>query len=145
FQSPALEVGSTYAYSLQATWRGQTVKRQVLLRPGQLTTIDLREELQAAVAPPAPASISLQAPEALALAAGQSAKLRVRVRRANYKGPVTLRLEGLPEGVTAGKATLAPGSDEAAMELTASSGASEAEREALLAATGEQVATRATI
>src|SRR5262249_41234672 len=107
FQSRPLEVGGTYSYTLKATWRGKAVTREILLRPGKLTTIDLREALQAAQAraalgaerpqtPGPPASIALEAPGMLTLRAGEKGEIRVRVRRTNYKGTVALRLQGLP-------------------------------------------------
>src|SRR5262245_38764102 len=129
FQSRPLEVGGTYSYTLKATWRGKSVTREVLLRPGKLTTVDLREALQAAHAPAPAASIALEAPGTLTLQAGEKGELRVRVRRTNYKGTIALRLQGLPEGVTAGAATVAADGDEVAIGLTASPDARESRRD----------------
>jgi hypothetical protein len=52
-----LEVGRTYSCVLQVTWRGWTFSRQILLRPGEETTVDLRNELQALVTPPTPSAV----------------------------------------------------------------------------------------
>jgi uncharacterized protein (TIGR03000 family) len=93
FESPPLEVGSTYAYTLQATWHDQSVTREVILRPGRGTIIDLREELKAK----APAgSISLRAPPVVTLAAGQETFLAIHVHPDNLNAPVTLCLSNLP-------------------------------------------------
>ncbi len=156
FQSRPLEVGGTYSYTLKATWRGKSVTREILLRPGKLTTIDLREALQAAQAPAgsgaerpqtpgSSASIGLEAPGTLTLQAGEKGELRVRVRRTNYKGTIALRLQRLPEGVTAGAATVAADGDEAAIGLTTSADARESTRDVELIGSGEQVVTRTTI
>ena len=47
FRSPTVPVGPTYAYALVATWRGQTIRRDVRISHDQQNVIDWRAELQA--------------------------------------------------------------------------------------------------
>src|SRR5262249_350299 len=93
FETPPLEVGSTCAYALQATWHDQSITREVILRPGRGTIIDLREELKAK----APAgSIALRVPPVVTWAAGQETFLAIHVHPDNLNAPVTLSLSNLP-------------------------------------------------
>ncbi len=109
FESPPLEAGSTYAYTLQATWRGRRVTREVTLQPGRPVVVDLRQELEA-VAPPG--SVSLRVPPAVTLEAGDQAFLAVHVQGDNLKDPVTLSFSGLPRHVEVAPMTTGSGRDD---------------------------------
>jgi serine/threonine protein kinase len=63
--------------------------------------------------PPAPGEPVLQLTpmEALTLKAGESRPLTVRIRRVRCQGPVRVRLQGLPKGVTAEETTLPANAD----------------------------------
>ena len=60
YESPALRAGKTYYYELKATWMGHSVVREVVVRPGETSTVvlgpnDFRpaKPLPQAVSPPA--------------------------------------------------------------------------------------------
>ena len=50
FRSPAVPVGSRYAYAMVATWRGQTIRRDIMIAHDQQNVIDWRGEFQSLVA-----------------------------------------------------------------------------------------------
>jgi uncharacterized protein (TIGR03000 family) len=107
FQSPPVETGSTYAYPIKATWRGHTLTRTIRLRAERVTTVDLRQELQA-MPPPTPAgSFSLLVPPAMMLEAGEAALLPLRVKRFHFPAAIQITFEKLPQGVRIGAVTLA--------------------------------------
>src|SRR5262249_58429377 len=92
-ESPPVETGSTYVYTLKATWRGRSITRDVTLWSGRTAVVDLRRELEAA----SPAgSLTLRVPPAVTLEAGQQAFLAVHVQGENLDAPVTLSFSGLP-------------------------------------------------
>jgi hypothetical protein len=73
--------------------------------------------------------------EELALTAGQSAGLEVRVDRGRCTGPIRLELTGLPDGIQAEPATVAADQNVASIVLTAAADAEEKTAEARVLAT----------
>jgi tetratricopeptide (TPR) repeat protein/serine/threonine protein kinase len=69
--------------------------------------------------PASPGSLRLLPLEAVTLEAGERTAVAVRLERRNCPGPVELRLEGLPEGVTARPYRVPAGEDVGRLELTA--------------------------
>ncbi len=133
FESPPVEPGSTYAYSIKATWHGHTVERTVRLRTGSVTTVDLREDLQPSLpsaAPPTPAgSFSLLVPPALMLRPGEKVVLPLRVKRFHFPGPIQVAFEKVPEGVTVEGVCLEEGQTETGATVSAAAGALPGTRE----------------
>jgi formylglycine-generating enzyme required for sulfatase activity len=100
------------------------------------------------VIPPAPepvASLRLLplAKREVRVLEGSPGTLDVKVRRENVKGPVTLRLTGLPAGVRASPDQIPAGSDEVRLYLTADALAAPAARDITLTATIRLTATGA--
>ncbi len=53
YESPGLRGGKTYYYVLKATWMGRSAEREVVVRPGETTTVELRpNDFRPAAAPP---------------------------------------------------------------------------------------------
>jgi uncharacterized protein (TIGR03000 family) len=107
FQSPPVETGSTYAYLIKATWRGNTITRTIRLRAERVTTVDLRQELQAMPSPKPSGSFSLLVPPAMMLEAGEAAVLPLRVKRFHFPAAIQSAFERLPQGIRIGGVTLA--------------------------------------
>ncbi|MDY3559518.1 hypothetical protein R5W23_000511 [Gemmata sp. JC673] len=80
--------------------------------------------------------LELYTPNDFDLAPGQVVKVPVTVRRAYHAGPVDVRLENLPDGVTAGRLTIPEGKDDGELELVASDAAREGARAIQFVATG---------
>ena len=97
-QSPPLEVGQSYTYPVQASWKDKTVSRVVTVHAGGLSVVDLNAELRAGV--PAGEKFTLQVPPVLAVEAGGSALFAIHVKRTNYHGPIALSFADLPANVT---------------------------------------------
>jgi formylglycine-generating enzyme required for sulfatase activity len=72
--------------------------------------------------PPRP-SLRLPAVPAVALEAGETKPVTVRVERENCPGPILLEVGGLPDGVSARPAVVPDGEDSADVELTAAESA----------------------
>jgi len=64
FETPPVELGFTYAYTVKATWRGHTIERKIRMRAGETIVVDLRQELQTAATPPPVGSFGLLVPPA---------------------------------------------------------------------------------
>ncbi|HEY1188559.1 MAG TPA: hypothetical protein VGE74_12980, partial [Gemmata sp.] len=64
--------------------------------------------------------LHLLAPTSVEVAPGGRAQILVRVQRRQYSGPITVRVDNLPDGVTATPLTLAGGEDTGHLELRAS-------------------------
>lgn len=82
------------------------------------------------IVPPPAVPLSLTVPPTLAIAAGRGATLPLEVERHGVDGPIVLRFEDLPRGVTASSVTIAEGASRA---------------EAKVAATGDAPEGRATV
>src|SRR5262249_36067652 len=95
--------------------------------------------------PPPPAAVSLQVPAALELQPGGRGAFRVGVRRENFKGPVQVRFEGRPAGVTARAVVVAEGADEARAEVVAGADAAATTKEVRVIGTGDRVGDTATV
>jgi formylglycine-generating enzyme required for sulfatase activity len=76
---------------------------------------------------PPPAVLQLQPVAAVRLDAGQSQTVTVRIQRENYKGPVELRVEGLPPGITARPGVVQADNEEGHIDLTAAATAASVE------------------
>ncbi len=144
-QTPPLALGGIYAYTIKATWHGKTVTRDIRVRTGERTVVDLRDALQTAAAPAPLATIALQVPATLTLTAGQSTHLQIRVRRTRYTGPVMVRLTGLPKGVASGEATIAAGGDEAEVLVVVAPDAAVLTHDVLVTGMGSQVVAMASV
>jgi hypothetical protein len=72
--------------------------------------------------------LDVAAPPALEACVGGTVPVPVRVSRANYAGPVEIKAENLPEGVTAEPVTVPAGKDETVVLLKAASGAGRAKK-----------------
>jgi uncharacterized protein (TIGR03000 family) len=101
FESPPMQMGRTYRYSLKIVWRGHTLTRRIQVRPEHPFTLDLRKELQALASPPKPAgSFALLVPPGLMLRADQQMVFPLRVKRFDFPGSIRIRFEDLPKGIT---------------------------------------------
>lgn len=78
---------------------------------------------------------------AVKLDAGKSLKIAVQVERQNCKGPIELRLEGLPAGVQASPGSIAADAETGQLELTANGEASAVEQKVLLLAVAGDIRT----
>lgn len=67
---------------------------------------------------------------------GESKRVEVPVERRSYKGPLSLEVAGLPEGVTASKVDLPPNQGKAALQFAAAADAKEGVRSAKVVSTG---------
>lgn len=109
FSSDPLPVEEDHSYVLKATWRGKTVVRTLMLRPGKVYTVDFREQLQRVESPP-PGSFHVPAPPAIAVEAGKEAPVVIRIERERLEAPVALSFSGLPPHVSISpKAAIAVG------------------------------------
>jgi formylglycine-generating enzyme required for sulfatase activity len=76
---------------------------------------------------PPPAVLQLQAVEAVRLEAGETRAVPVRIAREHCRGPVELRILGLPPGVSAPRGVVPANADEGQIDLTAAANAEAAE------------------
>jgi formylglycine-generating enzyme required for sulfatase activity len=93
--------------------------------------------------PPRPpvAALHLLAIEAVRLEAGQSKTVTLRIQRENCKGPVELRVAGLPPGITARPGFVPANAEEGQVELTAAAEARGADGRVRLVAVAAEVRT----
>jgi len=90
FETPPVELGKTYVYSIKVTWQGRTILRRIQLRPERVTTVDLRRELQTSATPAPVGSFSLLVPPAMTIKASQDAMLPLRVKRFDFPGSIRI-------------------------------------------------------
>ena len=134
FESPPVEIGSTYAYTIRASWRGKTVTREIRIRPGRLTVIDLRDNFRAPIG-----SFALVVPSSLQVRPGAKTFLPLELRRDNYSGPVVVQFRGLPEGVQVDGLMIREGQDRANAEFAVAVGATNAVAKVTVIAQGGPV------
>jgi uncharacterized protein (TIGR03000 family) len=102
FQSPSLEEGKKYSYTLKATWKeaGQerTVVRKVPVQPGQRTTADLTtaEPEAASGAPRSRTFLFTYAAVVIGLAPGKVARIWIPVPPSNEEQDVEIVSRQLP-------------------------------------------------
>lgn len=89
--------------------------------------------------------LTLLAPVELELPPATAVKVPVAVRRSYYQGPVDVRAENLPDGVTAGALTIPEGHNEGEIELKATDGAKEIKKPIKLVAGGGGITTSADV
>jgi len=81
--------------------------------------------------------VSLGGPAELQIRAGETKTLNVQVQRANYAGPVQIRGDRVPDGVTVRETTIPAGVAEAGVEVTVGKQLPEATHDLVLALTYE--------
>jgi uncharacterized protein (TIGR03000 family) len=96
FQSPPLDEGGQYVYTLKATWRGHSITRSVTLTAGRNLVVDLRSELNSENGNK---SLQLRVPPAITLEAGRRTFLAIHLRNQESNVPVAITFSGLPRGV----------------------------------------------
>jgi uncharacterized protein (TIGR03000 family) len=89
--------------------------------------------------------LSLDAPSAVEVTAGGKKVIRVRAGRENFGGPVTVRFEGLPAGVTVPNVTIAADGKETTAEIAAGPDTAEGSKAVRVVGTAEQVEGTATM
>jgi WD40 repeat protein len=95
-----------------------------------------RADEPAQPAPPAnPGRFRVTAPEPVRLKPGEVVRVSLKLVRDRYSGPVQVRLEGLPDGVSAAEVRFAEGDSVAQLQLTAQAKAAPAVKEVRLVAT----------
>lgn len=77
FRSPPVPVGSRYAYSLVATWRGQILRREVTLVHDQQNVIDWRGDFQAPAGQPQAAAPAAERPLSFKVVLPEDAELTI--------------------------------------------------------------------
>jgi len=83
--------------------------------------------------------LEIFAPSDIKLAAGKASTLRVAVRRTYYSGPIEIKAENLPEGVTVGVVTIPTGKEEGELELRIADGASQVKKPIKFVAVGDKL------
>jgi uncharacterized protein (TIGR03000 family) len=131
-------VAVTVAADKTATPGDSTVKVQAA---GASLTKEAELKLTVEKAP-APV-LSLETPSGVEVLAGGKKVIHVHVGRQNFDGPVTVRFEGLPAGVTIPKVTVAGDSNEATAEAVAGMDADEATKTVRVVGTADQVESTA--
>ncbi|MHB1424823.1 MAG: TIGR03000 domain-containing protein [Gemmataceae bacterium] len=112
FESPPVEMGRTYEYSLKVSWREHTLTRHIQVQAEHPLTLDLRKELEALAKPKPAGSFVLLAPPALMLRADEKLSFPLRVKRFDLPDPIHITFENLPKGITVAEATLSDGKSE---------------------------------
>jgi uncharacterized protein (TIGR03000 family) len=103
FESPPLEVGKSYNYTLRATYEGQVVTKTVTVTPDRITLIDLRGDFKPV--PPKP-GFQFSLPRSVSVKAGTSATVDVIVNRMNLADAIEVTVADLPKGVKASSGTI---------------------------------------
>ena len=85
------------------------------------------------------AALSLASPAPLEFTEGQSKYVRIEIKRKAFKGPVTVRFEDLPDGVSAGETTLSESQEVSQLRLTVSYGAGPMKHNLSLVASAENL------
>ncbi|HTU17654.1 MAG TPA: hypothetical protein VMG10_06280 [Gemmataceae bacterium] len=146
FESPLVQIGRTYRYSLKIVWQGHTLTRRIEVRPEHPLTLDLRKDLQTLASPPKPAgSFALLAPPALMLRADQYLVFPLRVKRFDFPGTIRIRFEDLPRGITVPEVKLSEGQSESNAMLFAAADAPHGTHEIRVAAASGDTKDVATI
>lgn len=96
FESPPLDAGGTYAYTLKVSWHDRIVHRTITLSAGRAIVVDMRKEFEGTGSPK---SLTLRIPPAIALEAGSQALLAIHVRADVPPDAVTFSFSGLPRHV----------------------------------------------
>jgi serine/threonine protein kinase/Tfp pilus assembly protein PilF len=88
-------------------------------------------------AAPKRSALNLEAPPTLIFQAGRTATLPIAIHRQGLEGPVTVRFEGAPEGMTMEPVTLSPGAESATTSVSVTADAEVNEREVTIVASSE--------
>lgn len=145
FESPPVEMGRAYRYTLKVSWHGHTLTRRTEVRPEQPLTLDLRKQLEALAVPKPAGSFTLLAPPALMLSADQHRIVPLRVKRVHFPAAIGIRFEDLPRGITIPEMKLSEGQSEGHAMLFAAADAPPGTHEIRVAAASGALKDVATI
>lgn len=115
FQVPVPAGETELTYPLKAAYKGKSVSRELTIKAGRLTTIDLRVELDDT--PVAPGTFSLLALAPVVVVPGEATELVIRIKRDRNRDPVVINFKNLPAGIVAENTVIPPDKESVTVSL----------------------------